>query len=283
MGFFPELISDYTVSVVVSGTVLLGVVAGLCGAVVFVRKENLLADAVSHGCLPGIVLGFMVAGGKSSPVLLAGAFITALLTAGFVRLARAVSVIKTDSALAMGVSVSFGLGIILLTSIQKSGASGQAGLDRFLLGQASAMSSDDLTNIVVAGLVCATALSLFWKQVKCVCFDSEHAAATGFSTKVTGMLMNAALVCVTVVGIETVGVVLMCSMLVAPAVAARHLTGGLGAMVSVSALFGAMGGAAGAVASWKLPGVPTGPAIVVCLTAAAALCVALSRFRGALR
>lgn len=277
MGFFAEMFTDYTVSVVLSGTALLGLVSGMCGAVVFVRKETLLADAVSHGCLPGVALGFMAAGGKSSPALLAGAFVTAFLAAGFVRLARSVPAIKTDSALAMGVSLSFGVGIVLLTAIQKSGASGQAGLDRFLFGQASAMSLGDLKTILLAGAVIAAGLAVFWKQVSMACFDGEYARAAGFRTRAAGFFINTALVCVTVAGVETVGVVLMCSMLVAPAVAARHLTGGLGAMVVVSAIFGASGGVAGSVASWKIPNVPTGPAIVICLTAAAVCALLLRR------
>lgn len=282
MWIFSELFPNYTVAVVVCGAVFLGLTAGACGTVVFVRKETLLADAVSHGCLPGIALGFIAAQGKSSSALLAGALLTAFATAGFVRLARSVPAVRFDSALAMGVSISFGVGIVLLTAIQSSGASGQAGLDRFLFGQASAMLLDDVKTIFFTGAVCALALAVFWKQVKIVCFDGEYAQSSGFSARGVGFFLNAFLVAATIIGIETVGVVLMCSMMVAPAVAARHLTDKMGLMAALAALIGAAGGALGALGSWKISNVPTGPAIVVCVTMAALASVLFSPKNGIL-
>ncbi len=266
MWFPADLFPNYTVAVVVSGSIFLGLIAGACGTVVFVRKESLLADAVSHGCLPGIVLGFMVAGAKSHAALLAGAFISALLTAGFIRLARKNPTIKFDSALAMGVSISFGIGIVLLTAVQSSGMSGQAGLDRFLFGQASAMSLGDVKTIFLVAAVCFILLAFFWKQIKILCFDREYAQSAGFRTRATGFFLNTILVSTIVIGIETAGVVLMCSMLVAPAIAARHLTNKMGAMVAVAAFIGAVSGAVGATASWQFAKLPAGPAIVICVT-----------------
>ncbi|QMU56124.1 MAG: iron chelate uptake ABC transporter family permease subunit [Candidatus Mycalebacterium zealandia] len=282
MWIFSELFSNYTVAVVVCGAIFLGLTAGACGTVVFVRKETLLADAVSHGCLPGIALGFMVAQGKSPSMLLVGALLTAFVTVGFVRLARSVSAVRFDSALAMGVSISFGVGIVLLTAIQSSGASGQAGLDRFLFGQASAMSLDDVKTIFIMGAVCALSLAVFWKHIKIVCFDREYAESSGFSVRAVGFFLNAFLVAATVIGIETVGVVLMCSMMVAPAIAARHLTDTMGKMTVLAALIGAVGGVLGVIGSWKIDNLPTGPAIVVCVTVAALAAILFSPKNGIL-
>lgn len=277
---FTELFPDYTVATVISGSVFLGLTAGACGTVVFIRKESLLADAVSHACLPGIVLGFVIAGAKSPPALLTGAFLTALATVGFVRAARSAPVIKLDGALAMGVSISFGTGIVLLTAVQSSGDSGQAGLDSFLFGQASALSAGDVRTIFAVGALCLALLAAFWKQVKIVCFDGEYAKSAGFGTRLTGFFLNATLVATIVIGLETVGVVLMCSMLVAPAVAARHLTDKMGVMVALAGLIGALGGTLGAVGSWKIDNLPTGPAIVVCITAIALLSLFFSPENG---
>jgi len=275
-----DLFPNYTVAVVVLGSVCLGLTAGACGTVVFLRKESLLADTVSHGCLPGIVLGFMAAGGKSHQALLLGAFLTAFLTLGFIRLARSVPTIKTDSALAMGVSISFGIGIVLLTVIQSGGTSGQSGLDRFLFGQASAMSLGDVKTIFIAGAVCTSLLAVFWKQVKIVCFDGEYAQSAGFRTHAAGFLINTVLVATAVIGIETVGVVLMCSILVAPAIAARHLTDRMGFMVVLAGFVGAAAGAAGSFASWKMTNLPTGPAIVVFVTVIALASILFSAKNG---
>jgi manganese/zinc/iron transport system permease protein len=81
------------------------------------------------------------------------------------------------------------------------------------------------------------------------------------------VLLTSLIVIAVVIGLQTVGVVLMAAMLIGPAVAARQWTNRLGAMIVLSAVFGAASGIAGALISVSDEGIPTGPMIILSMTA----------------
>jgi manganese/zinc/iron transport system permease protein len=96
------------------------------------------------------------------------------------------------------------------------------------------------------------------------------------------VLLTFLLVLAIVIGLQAVGVVLMSAMIVAPAAAARQWTDRLGLMVVLSGLFGAAAGVAGAVISSLASGLSTGPVIVLCISAVAAVSLLLAPNRGLL-
>ena len=98
----------------------------------------------------------------------------------------------------------------------------------------------------------------------------------GFSMKSLDLLVTAVIVSAIVIGLQTVGVVLMSSMLIAPAVAARQWTGNMGSMVILAALIAAVSGVTGVALSAGLENVPTGPAVIVCVSLIAFLSVLFS-------
>jgi manganese/zinc/iron transport system permease protein len=83
-----------------------------------------------------------------------------------------------------------------------------------------------------------------------------------------------------VVGLQTVGVVLMSAMIVAPAAAARQWTDRLSLMVVISACFGALAGIAGATLSGTTERLPTGPTIIVCMSVIVVLSLFFAPHRG---
>lgn len=260
------LFSDYTFQTVALGSALLGLISGVLGSFAVLRKQSLLGDGVSHSTLPGVVIAFILINSKKTEVLLLGALISGLLATlfivGIVRHTR----IKFDSALALVMSVFFGLGMVLLTYVQKIPNSNQAGLKRFIFGQASALLQRDIILMILCGLVLFTLVLLFWKEFKLFTFDMDFAQSLGFSSKKLNLLLSFMIVLAIIIGLQTVGVILMSAMLIAPPVAARQWTNKLWIMVTLSALFGAMSGIAGTAASSLVPKLPTGPAIVVCVS-----------------
>ncbi len=276
------LIHDYTFQTVALGSALLGLVSGVLGSFAVLRKQSLLGDGVSHSALPGVVMAFVLLGSKNTEILLLGALISGLLATlfivGIVRHTR----IKFDSALALVMSVFFGLGLVLLTYVQKMPNSNQAGLKRFIFGQASTLLQRDIILMVVCGLALLTLVLLFWKEFKLFTFDSGFAQSLGFSPKRLNLLLSFMIVLAIIIGLQTVGVILMSAMLITPAVAARQWTNKLWVMVMLSALFGALSGALGTAASSLFPKLPTGPAIVVCVSAIVLISVLLAPGRGVL-
>ena len=110
-------------------------------------------------------------------------------------------------------------------------------------------------------------LALFWKEFKLLTFDRDFSASVGYNTKLLDVLLMTLIVVAIVIGLQTVGVVLMSAMLVAPAAAARQWTNKLGMMVFLAAFFGALAGIAGGLTSSLISKLPTGPTIVVYVSA----------------
>lgn len=275
-------LADYTLKIVALGSALLGIVAGSLGTFAVLRKQSLLGDSISHAALPGIVLAFMITGSKSSLILLLGAAVAGWIGSYFILGIIRHSRISSDGAQGVILSVFFGIGLLLLTYIQSQPNAAQAGLDKYLFGQAAALLKEDLWITVIFGTVAIICMALFWKEFKLMTFDPIYGQSLGFSERATDLMITALIVIAIVTGLSTVGVILMSSMLIAPASAARQWTNKMGAMVVLSAFFGALGGVAGALLSSLIPNLPTGPAIVLCLTAIVILSLLLSPNRGIL-
>ncbi|HMM41711.1 MAG TPA: metal ABC transporter permease [Thermomicrobiales bacterium] len=261
-----DLLFDYTLRNVALGSALLGIVGGVLGTFAVLRRQGLVGDALAHAALPGIALAFMLTGSRAPAVLMLGAAVSGWLgTLLILRIVRDTR-ISEDTALGVVLTVFFGLGIVLLTQIQHSGDANQAGLDRYLFGQAATLVAEDVRTMAVVGGVALAIVALLFKEFKLLAFDAEFAASLGFPTDRLSILLTSAIVLAVVIGLQTVGVVLMAAMLVAPAVAARQWTNRLGVMVLLSGAFGAAAGVTGAVISVTARHVPTGPMIVLCAT-----------------
>lgn len=278
MNAFP-LLHDYTFQVVALGAALLGMASGMIGSFAVLRRQSLLGDVVSHAALPGIAAVFLMTGTKDTVWLLIGALCSGLTATGFIIGVVRYSRVKFDTALALGMSVFFGLGLVLLTYVQKIPNSNQAGLQRFIFGQAAVLLKSDILVIAVTGAVLLALTLLFWKEFKLLSFDPEFARSLGLPTRSLNVLLSAMTVAAIIAGLQTVGVILMSAMLVAPAVAARQWTNRLGVMVGLAALFGAVSGVAGTLVSSAMPKLPAGPAIVVAADVLVLISLALGRAR----
>ncbi len=277
-----DLLFDYTLRTVALGAAVLGLVSGALGAFAVLRRQSLLGDAISHAALPGIVLAFMLTGTKAPLVLILGAAIAGWIGTLLVMTIVAKTRVPEDSALGIVLSVFFGIGLVLLTFVQQEPDAAQAGLDRFLFGQAATLVESDVVVLAALGSIALLAVVVFWKEFKLLSFDRDFGAALGFPMGAVDVLLTSFLVLAIVIGLQTVGVVLMSAMVVAPAAAARQWTDSLRTMVLISAGFGALAGITGAVASAVAQDLPTGPSVVLAATAIVILSLAVAPRRGML-
>lgn len=275
-----RLLSDYTFLVVAAGAALMGMISGIMGSFAVLRKQSLLGDGVSHAALPGVVLAFLLTGTKHTEILLLGALCSGLLATLMMMVVVRHSRVKFDSALALMMSVFFGIGLMLLTYAQKQPNANQAGLNRFIFGQASTLLIRDLYLMLGTGAVLILLTVLFWKEMKLASFDKDYAHTLGCAPKKIDLLISAMTVAAIMVGLQTVGVILMSAMLIAPGVAARQWTNKLGKMVVLAALFGAIAGVAGTVLSSLVPKMPTGPAIVTVISLVVGISLLFAPGRG---
>jgi manganese/zinc/iron transport system permease protein len=277
-----QLLTDYTLRTVALGAATLGIVGGGLGAYAVLRGQSLLGDAISHAALPGIALAFLITGSKAPLPLMLGAAATGvgatLLIIGVTNTTR----VPYDSALALALSAFFGVGLVLLTYLQQHAGAAQAGLDSFLFGQAAALVEHDVVVMAVLGGIALLAMLLFWKEFKLLAFDPDFGRSLGLPIRMLDVVLTTLLVVAIVIGLQTVGVVLMSAVIVAPAAAARQWTDRLGVMVALAAAFGALSGVSGAVMSGMTANLPTGPTIVLCMGAIVVVSLLLAPNRGLL-
>ncbi|ADV51260.1 ABC-3 protein [Cellulophaga algicola DSM 14237] len=255
--------TDYTLRTITLGTAILGAVCGMLGSFAVLRKQSLLGDAISHAALPGIAIAFLITGTKDSSVLLIGALISGLLGTFWIRGITTKTHLKSDTALGLILSLFFGFGMLLLTFIQKQPNANQAGLDKYLFGQAATLVESDVWLMAIVTGICLIILLLFWKEFKILLFDADYTKTLGFNTKFIDILITTFIVLAIVLGLQTVGVVLMSAMLLAPAAAARQWTNSLSFMVILAAIFGAFAGVFGTAISASQTNLSTGPVIVI--------------------
>lgn len=262
------------------GSILMGVAASLVGVLVFLRKRSLLGEALSHATYPGVTLAIIVSaffglGEWTGVLILFFAFLFSLVGYYVIHLLETKLKVAPDAALCFVLATFFGVGITIASYIQFTHAVEYRKIQSYLYGQAATMG--DFHILLYGGFALGLILFvfLFFKELQVLSFDRFYAKTVGLALPVIDFFVFAIMGLVIVLGIRTVGVVLMSAMLIAPAVSARQFSHKLSSMFTISALFGALSGFLGNYLSINLvplvsslfPGwkasLPTGPMIVM--------------------
>lgn len=261
----------YNTNAVLAGSALLGLAAGVVGVFALLRKRSLVADAIGHATLPGIVIAFLVAvslgaSGRSLPVLLLGAAV-----AGFIAVACIFGLLKytrlrEDAAIGIVLGVLFGVGVVLLSYVQRpeNVSASPAGLHHFIYGQTAAMRAGDAMLMAGIALSAVVVTAVLFKEVALACFNDDYARVAGYPVGVLDGLVLGLVVLVTVAGLQAVGLILVIALLIIPPVAARLWTDRLLPLMVISGGLGALSGYIGAATSAVLPRAPAGSIIVLC-------------------
>ena len=276
------ILQSYTTQMVLLGTALLGLASGIAGTFAVLRKESLIGDGLSHAALPGVVIAFLLTGIKDIEVLIAGAALSSITAAWLITITVENSKIKFDGALATILSAFFGLGMVLLTYVQSLNNAGQAGLSKFIFGQAATILARDVYITSAAALIIIVLTALFWKELKLISFDVEYAKTLQIPVTFTLILYRSLLIMTIIIGIQSVGAILISSLLIAPAVGARQWTNKLGTMCILAGFFGMISAIGGTIWSTTVQKLPTGPAIIVILSVIVLLSLIFAPNRGIL-
>ncbi|WP_454020175.1 metal ABC transporter permease [Azospirillum sp. Marseille-Q6669] len=260
--------SGFNSAVVVAGTAALGLAGGTVGTFLLLRRRALVSDALSHATLPGIAVAFLVGAAlglpeRSLPLLLAGAVASGVVGLLTVQALSRFTRLTEDSAIGAVLSVFFGLGVVLLSVIQNLELGGQAGLKTFILGQTAAMAQGEAIAIGLLAAGAALAVALLFKELRVLAFDPGFAAVQGWPVGALDLVLMGLATLVTVIGLQTVGLILVVALLIIPPAAARFWTDRLPALTVAAAVIGALSGWLGATLSALLPKLPAGAVIVL--------------------
>lgn len=269
--------------IVLAGTLLLGVAAGMVGTFAVLRRRALMGDVIAHSALPGLCVAFLAFHSRAILVLLAGALLSGLLGAFVVSLMKRYTALREDAIQGIVLSVFYGGGIALTRSIQnryrnESGAD----LEAFIIGRAATMLRSDVYQIAAVTIVTAVIVLSLYKELKLVSFDEQFCRVQGWSAGGLDLLLMVLTAVTVVVGLPSVGVVLTAALLIIPPAAARFWTDRLSKMMIISCTFGGLSGVTGTLISARFDGLPTGPLIVLTSTAIFLLSWLLAPHRGVL-
>lgn len=279
-----SLITNYlynpTLAYVLIGVICSTSSTAIIGCFCFLQKKTLAGDAIAHALLPGLCLGFLYTGTQAPFYLIIGACTTGALALFLIDYLPTHSKIKQDTATALVLSSFFGIGLLLLTHIQQSGNVHQAGLQSFLFGHAATLVSQDLLVFTMLSIILIITTILFFKEFKLIIFDARFAHTIGWPVRSLKLLLHAMIILAIVAGIRSIGVILIASILISPAAAARFWTDRLPTMLILATTFAILASIIGTLLSYKISRLPTGPCIVLTITAIALFSFSFSPKKG---
>ncbi|MBA2870303.1 manganese/zinc/iron transport system permease protein [Anoxybacillus calidus] len=232
---------------------LVGISCGIVGCFLILRKMAMLADAISHTVLLGIVGAYLISNSLEGIYMLIGAAIVGILTAFFVQLLHS-SGVQSDAAIGVVFTSLFAVGVILLSLF-----AGKVHLDtdHALMGEITFIPWDILEinginlgpkavwmlgAVLVFNLII---IFLFYKEIKISSFDPDMAVALGIPVLLIHYLLMGMLSLTTVASFDGVGAILVVAMLIVPGATAYLLTDKLSVMLIISAIVGVLSAFAG--------------------------------------
>jgi ABC-type Mn2+/Zn2+ transport system permease subunit len=245
--------------------------APLCaflGVFVTARRMAFFSDTVSHAALAGIALGFWLGFKNPTPTLVLVSCAIALA----VYWLKENTELLTDTIMALLLSGSVAVGVILLSVLK--GYQGE--IQRYLFGDLLAIGSQEvwLSGILFFGV--GSLLFVFLNPLSLITVQEELARVSNVRVRLLNYGFVIVLTLTITVTIRLLGIILVTSLLVIPPAAARSLSQNLRQQISLSILFGLVGGVSGIVLSYRLD-LPSGPVIVLTSIAIFAVCLALNK------
>ena len=242
------------------GGALIGFTNGFLGAFIVLRRMSLMADALSHSMLPGLVVGLIVCGGLNAAGLFVGGIFAAFFVAAGAMLLARVSRLKEDTSLALLYTFAFSVGAVLLKY-----APTRVDLNHYLFGNVLGMGNADLWISYGVALIVVPGLLLIERPLVLTLFDPAVARSQGVNVGLVQLILIAASVLTMISSAQGIGVILMLGLLVGPAATMYLLTDHFPRMMWGGGIIGLLGAVAGLLLSYRFDGLPSGAAIVIIL------------------
>ena len=221
---------------------LLGLVGGVVGVHVLLRRLAFLSEALQHTVFPGIAIAFVT--GQS---LLVGALVAAVATIVLLGLLARRPRVDPDAALAVLIAGAFALGVVLVS--HRRGF--QRDLTSLLFGRILAVDTRQLIETAIVTVVCVTVVAALHKELVLLAFDPGGAASLGYRTGWLDLALNLVVALVVVAAVRALGTVLVVAFLVTPAAAARLVCRRVLSMMAVAVVLALVCGWVGLALSYE--------------------------------
>lgn len=250
---------------------VVGVLCPVVGTYLIVQRMALLGDVIAHAVLPGLAIAHVL--GLN---LALGAFCSGMISTFLINWIRHQSRVKVDAAMALIFSSFFGLGVLLLTTLQTN-----LDLKAILFGDILSVTWADAWRSGAIALLMILVIKIFYKELLFYTFDPSGAEAAGLPVRVLNLGLMAGITLTIIAGMQTVGVILVIALMIGPAITAYLLVKELHWMMILGGLLGAIAALVGMYTSYYFDW-PSGPAIALVVFAGFILALLFSPRQGIL-
>ena len=234
---------------------IIAVLASLSGSFIVLRRYSLLSETLAHVSLVGVAIGLLFG---IAPLWMAVA--ASLVASWLIEYLRSVHGLYSDSVLAIFLSGSLALAIVIVSMAGSFNAS----LFSYLFGSILSVSNEDLWVMGAFGTVGMGLLLAFFKELYFIAFDEEVARASGIRVALLNFMLVSVIAVIIAISIRVVGTLLIGALMVIPPVAAIRFGMGFYPTTLLSVLIALISVVAGLSLSYLLS-LPSGAAIVLCL------------------
>ena len=205
---------------------LVAAVCGFLSSYLTLKGWALMGDAVSHSVMPGVVVAYAL----GLPFSI-GAFIFGVGSVALIGFIKQKSRVKEDTVIGLVFTGFFALGIVLVSKIKSN-----IDLHSILFGSPLGISVSDVKQTLFISLLVVVLLLIFRKDLMLYCFDPRHAKTVGINVLFLHYLLLTCLSLAAVVGLQSVGIILVVAMLITPGATAYLLTDKFNNMTLISIL-----------------------------------------------
>src|SRR5690625_2248800 len=254
--FFGPFIEFSFMRRALAATFALSVAAGPLGVFLILRRLSLMGDALSHAILPGVALGFLVAG-LSLPAMMIGGVLSGLLVALFSGWVARITPMREDTSFATFYLISLGLGV-LLVSVRGTNMD----LLHVLFGSVLVLDNVALLTVTIVALISLLVLAVIYRPLVMDSVDPQFNRFYGRSAAWAHMLFLVLLVITLVAGFQILGTLMVVGLMILPAASARFLVQSATTQLLVAAGLAVLSSWVGLLGSFYFD-VPTSPAIIL--------------------
>ena len=253
MNMISEFLSYPFIHRALLASVMVGILCPFMGNFVVARRMSFFSDAISHAAFAGIALGALL--GIDFSV---SSIALAICIAIFIAYLSEKTNLSADTVIGIAFSAVIATGMLLIGMLKGY----RTDLFAFLFGDILAVSKTDLMLIFVVGALTITFVLVFFKPFLQITFNRDLARVEGIKVRFFEYLLFLIIALVVTVSLKIVGIILVTSLLIVPAAAARNLASSMSRLFGLSCIFGVISGVAGLAGSIYL-NTSSGPTIVL--------------------
>lgn len=287
-----ELSNTFIFDTMLKSASLLGLSAGMLGVIISYQRRSIEINALAAGSFVGILVFYLLSGvgvylssyfsGEIDKYVYSftGSILGALFMIALLRILYKTERLHTHIIQSIMTAVMFGVGITLITYIRQTGGALDSGIDIYLFGETTSLTSEEFDFLKITALAVLIILLLYFRRLKVVIFSRDIARTSHFHVSFYYTLINIMVISLVAFSIKIMGVFLTVAIFLMPAVTARLWSNRLSIIMILAGIVGAASGALGTIISGTLGNMTLGIAITLILAVFFLLSLIVSPYKG---